>query len=114
MYTLKHDGERVGKSNLESGDPAILAVSGKFHNVGGAKPIAAWIKSIGGTEDDGVVFVNLSDAFRVESEEGAAIQFQEGSLIAIPADDEVYLDLTGVSESDYSNYFAAHVSALDR
>lgn len=112
MYTLNHEGEKVGVSKLESGDPSIFSVSGIFNNIGGAKPLAAWIKSIGGAEDDGVVFIALNEAFNVVNSDGHSISFQEGNLIAIPNDDEVYLDLTGVSEEDYAANFSSHLNAL--
>ena len=112
MFFLTHCGDKIGSSNLESGDPSILAVSGAFNNIGGAKPLAAWIQSIGGAEDDGVVYVNLNQDFALTNDDGVAVNFAEGSLIAIPADDEVYLDLTGVPESDYKIHFSAHLHAL--
>lgn len=113
MFTLTHEGDKVGVSQLESGDPSIMAVSGAFKNMGGAKPLAGWIRSIGGTEDDGVVFISLNSDFVLTNENGDAISFNEGSLISIPADDEVYLDITGVSEEDYKSNFANHLSAMD-
>ena len=112
MFTLTHEGDNVGVSKLESGDPSIQAVSGAFVNMGGAKAMAGWIKSIGGSEDDGVVFINLNDDFVLKAEDGAAVKFKEGSLISIPADDEVYLDITGLSDEDYQTYFADHLNAM--
>ena len=112
MYTLNHEGDKVGVSKLESGDPSIFSVSGMFSNIGGAKPLAAWIKSIGGSEEDGVVFVALNEAFSVINSEGESISFGEGSLIAIPKEDEVYIELTGVSNQDYTDNFSDHLSAL--
>ena len=111
MYTLTHDGEKVGSTLLERGDPSIQAVSGVFRNIGGAMALAGWIKSIGGQEDDGVVFVGIDEGFTLTNKEGNVISFKEGSLIVIPAEDEVYIDITGVSEEDYKTYFEEHMSA---
>ncbi|MCG8311914.1 MAG: hypothetical protein MI976_01750 [Pseudomonadales bacterium] len=113
MFTLTHEGDNVGATKLESGDPSILAVSGAFVNMGGAKALAGFIKSIGGSEDDGVVFVSLNDDFALKDEDGNQVSFAEASLIAIPADEEAYLDITGLTEEDYKTYFAEHLSALD-
>lgn len=113
MYTLTHDGDKVGSTLLERGDPSIYAVSGVFNNIGGAKALAGWIKSIGGEEDDGIVFVSLNEDFSLANQEGKTLLFKDGSLIAIPAQDEVYIDLTGLSEEDYKTHFAEHMSAMD-
>ena len=112
MFTLTHEGDNVGATKLERGDPAILAVSGAFINMGGAKALAGFIKSIGGSEDEGVVFVTLNDDFELKDEDGNRVAFAEASLIAIPADEEAYLDITGLSEEVYKTYFSEHLSAL--
>lgn len=113
MYTLTHEGDKIGTTKLERGDPSIHAVAGEFINVGGAKALAGWIKSIGGQEDDGVVFVALNDDFSLLDQEDKPIRFAEASLISIPNDDEAYLDVTGIPEEDYKAYFAGHVAAMD-
>lgn len=112
MYTLTHEGDKVGTTKLERGDPTIHAVSGLFDNVGGAKALAGWIKSIGGEEDNGVVFIVLNDAFTLVDHAGNTITFAEGNLIAVPGEDEAFLDITGLSAEDYHTYFAKHVSAM--
>lgn len=114
MYSLNHDGESIGITHLERGDPAELAVSGAFSNMGGAKALAGWIKSVGGGEDDGVVFIELDDAFSLVDEDGNTIKYAEGHLIAVPKDDEAFLDLVGISEQDYKTYFADHLSAMNK
>ena len=111
-YTLTHEGDKIGTSSLESGDPSILAVSGMFLNTGGAKAMAGFLKSIGGKEDQGVFFVELTDAFKLYDEDRNAITFSEGNLIAIPADEEVFLDIVGLSEADYEKYFPGHLAEL--
>lgn len=113
MYTLKHEGEKIGTTKLERGDPSGLAVSGVFHNIGGAKALAGWIKSIGGEEDDGVVFIALKESFTLFDQAEKAVEFTEGHLIAVPQENEVYLDITCLSEEDYNAYFSEHVSAMD-
>lgn len=111
MYTLTHEGEKVGTTRLERGDPSNHTVSGLFHNIGGAKALAGWIKSINGKEDDGVVFLTLGDDFTLTNEAEDTIPLVDAHLIAVPADDEVYLDISGLSEDDYRRYFAEHLSA---
>ena len=112
MYTLNHDGEKVGSTQLERGDPETHSVSGVFNNLGGSKALTGWIKSIGGAEDDGVVFVVLNNDFELINEAGEVVKFEEGNLIAVPEEDEVYLDITGLSKEDYKTYFAEHLSAM--
>lgn len=113
MYTLTHDGDDIGTTKLESGDPSTYAVSGAFTNFGGAKALAGWIKSIGGEEDDGVVFIALNEDFTLLDQAGEIVKFTEGSLIAVPDESEVYLDISGLSEADYKAYFAEHVLAME-
>ena len=113
MYTLTHEGEIVGSSKLERGDPSTHAVSGEFNNMGGAKTLAAWIKSIGGEEDEGVVFVALNKDFRLLDAAGNTVKFTEGNLISVPEEDEVFLDISGISEEDYKTHFAEHISAME-
>jgi len=113
MYTLTHEGENVGHSKLERGDPSIHSVSGIFNNMGGSVALAAWIKSIGGKEDEGVIFIELNKDFSLIDDAGRVVDFQGGNLISIPDEDEVYLDITGVSDDDYKAYFAGHISAMD-
>ena len=113
MYTLDHEGENVGHSKLERGDPSIRSVSGVFSNMGGAVALAAWIKSIGGNEDDGVVFIELNNDFSLVDDSGNTIKFQSGNLISIPVEDEVYLDITGISDDDYKEFFAGHITAMN-
>lgn len=113
MYTLTHDGDAIGTTKLERGDPSIQSVSGEFFNVGGAKALAGWIKSIGGTEDDGVVFITLNSDFTLVNTYGDEVKFTEGNLISVPQDDEVYLDIAGISDEDYKKFFAGHLSAMN-
>jgi len=113
MFTLNHDGDIVGSTKLERGDPSARTVSGEFNNMGGAKALAAWIKSIGGEEDEGVVFVTLNKDFSLLDDDGNMVEFEDGNLISIPGDDEVFLDITGLSEEVYKTYFAEHISAME-
>ena len=113
MFTLTHDGDDVGFSKLERGDPTSHTVSGVFNNMGGAKALAGWIRSIGGEEDEGVVFITLNKDFALLDQAGTVVEFQDGNLISIPDDDEVFLDITGVSDDVYKTYFAEHISALE-
>lgn len=114
MYTLTHEGEGIGFTQFESGDPTELSVSGAFINVGGAKAISGWMKSIGGKEDDGVVFISLNNDFALLNNDGVGIDFAEGHLIAVVADDEVFLEITCRTEDDYKANFSAHMSAMEQ
>ncbi|PCJ43169.1 MAG: hypothetical protein COA99_07800 [Moraxellaceae bacterium] len=113
MYTLTHAGEKIGTTKLERGDPSTHAVSGVFNNIGGAKALAGWIKSIGGEEDGGVVFIVLNKDFVLVDEADNVVKFGDGTLIAVPEEDEVFLDITGLSEEDYKANFAEHISAME-
>ena len=113
MYTLTHEDEIIGSSKLERGDPSENAVSGVFNNMGGSKALAGWIKSIGGEEDEGVVFIELNKDFRVLDQEGNTVEFKGGNLISIPGEDEVFLDITGLSDDVYKTYFAEHITAME-
>lgn len=113
MYTLTHEGENVGSSKLERGDPSVNAISGEFNNMGGSKALASWIKSIGGEEDEGVVFIELNKDFSLLDEAGKTVEFLGGNLISIPEEDEVYLDITGLSDEVYKAYFAGHITAME-
>lgn len=113
MYTLTHEGENIGFSKLERGDPTVNAVSGIFHNVGGSKALAGWIKSIGGEEEEGVVFIELNKDFSLSDEAGKTVEFLAGSLISIPEEDEVYLDITDLSDDVYKAYFEGHITAME-
>lgn len=113
MYTLTHEGEKIGTTKLERGDPSERAVSGVFNNIGGAKALAGWIKSIGGEEDAGVVFVVLDKDFVLVNQDERVLDFGDATLMAVPEGDEVFLDITGLSEEVYSAFFEDHLSALD-
>lgn len=111
-FTLTHEGDVIGTSKLERGDPEILSVSGLFTNVGGPTALAEWIKSIGGKTEDNVVFIDLHETFALVDDYGSTIVFAEGSLIAIPGEDEAYLDIQGISPDLYQQYFPRHIAEL--
>lgn len=114
MYLLTHDGENVGTTQLERGDPLTLSASGVFNNLGGSKALAAWIKSIGGEEDNGVVFAVLNDTFTLLDQAGNTVEFAEGHLMAVPEDGEAFLDISGFSEAYYTVHFSEHISAMKK
>ena len=111
LFTLLHAGDAIGTSNLESGDPDSTSASGVFNNLGGAKALAGWLKSIGGSEDEGAVFVGLDQDFELQTREGDKIAFSEGSLIAVPEADETFLELSGIPQQTYRAFFAGHIEA---
>ncbi len=85
-------------SNLESGDPTERSASGVFYNIGGAKALAGWIRSIGGAEDEGVTYVAVGEEFELQSEDGQNIQCGEGTLIAVPETDETFLEFAEIPD----------------
>ncbi len=111
-FTLLHDGERIGTSNLERGDPAERSASGVFYNIGGAKALAGWIQSIGGAEDEGVTYVAVGEEFELQSDDGQIVAIGEATLIAVPETDETFLELSEIPESTYATFFADHIAAL--
>jgi len=110
-FTLTHEGDVIGTSKLESGDPSVLSVSGLFQNVGGADTLAAWMRSVGAKEEDNITFMTLEGPFQLQDDYGKVIEFTSGSLISVPADEEVYLELEGISPLDYQSYFRNHILA---
>ncbi len=113
MYYVKFDGERIGSSYLENGDPEIFSVSGSFTNVGGAEALAKWLKHLGGTEEEGTTHLVLNEKFSMETAEEENISYTEATLIAIPDSDEAYIDVTGVPEESYRAIFAKLVDAYE-
>ena len=111
-FRLMHTGESIGTSRLESGDPAAHSVSGVFVNVGGAKALAGWLKSVGGTEDDGVVYITMNEDFELQDGDGETLSFGAGTLISVPAQEETFVEFTGISAADYDAHFAGHVAAM--
>ena len=108
MFILNHEGEKIGTTMLERGEPSDRAVSGQFFNLGGAMAIAGWIKSIGGQEDNGVIFITLNEDFELIEKSGQVITFEQAHLISVPDEEEVYLDVSGVAEQAYDQFFANH------
>ena len=112
MFNLLHEGERIGGSRLESGDPEARSVSGVFFNMGGSTALAGWLKSIGGQEDEGVVFLVMNDDFELQDGEGLKVPFAEGTLISVPGEDEAFIELSDIPEGHYSTHFAGHIAAM--
>ena len=111
-FTLLHDGERIGTSNLERGDPAERSASGVFYNIGGARALAGWMRSIGGAEEDGVTYVAIGAEFELQADDGQTVDCDEGTLIAVPETDETFLEFTDIPEQSYRANFADHIAAL--
>jgi len=110
-YRIRHDGDVVGITHFEGGDPDTRGVSGVVHNQAGAKALAMWIMSIGGAEDAGAVYIELGDAFAIEDEAGDALTFDEATLIALPGEEEAYIDVAGVPDDSYRERFMHHLQA---
>jgi hypothetical protein len=112
MFKLLHSGESVGQSMLESGDPEAYSVSGLFLNAAGAKALAGWIRSVGGSEEEGAVYIELNEDFDVQDGEGQSIPFAAGTLISVPAEEEAFVELTGIPPENYVSHFKGHIAAI--
>lgn len=112
MFFVNHEGDTIGTSALESGDPEQLSVSGVITNMGGAKALAAWMKSIGAQEEDGATFIALNKDFTLVGSEGEEIAFSEGTLIAVPETEETFVELLGISDEDYAKHFPKHIESV--
>ena len=112
MFELLHANENIGRSRLESGDPATQTVSGIFYNVGGAKALAGWIKSIGGAEEAGAVHISMDKDFQLLTSDGQAVPFAQVTLISVPDEDETFVEISGIPDLDYVTHFTGHVAAL--
>ncbi|MFT7287318.1 MAG: hypothetical protein ACI87W_001431 [Halieaceae bacterium] len=112
MFSVLHAGDRIGGSHLEGGDPADRSVSGIFYNVGGAKALEGWMKSVGGTQDGEALFLVMNDEFALQTEEGEAISFTEGTLIVVAAEEETFVEFMDLPEAAYNEHFSDHLKAL--
>jgi hypothetical protein len=111
-FRITHEGDTIGTTLFEGGDPDARGVSGQLHNPAGSRALAGWILSIGGSEDDGAVFVEMDSNFRIQDGEGTDIPFGEATLIALPGEDEAYIDVSGIPEERYYALFMHHVTAV--
>jgi hypothetical protein len=112
MFYLKFNGESIGSSNLENGDPEKFSVSGDFANVGGPETLAKWLKHLGGTEEKGITHFVLDERFLLATEDDQEIGYAEATLIAVQETNEAFIDVTGIPEEDYKACFAKHIRAL--
>ncbi|HEY7773434.1 MAG TPA: hypothetical protein VIC26_09635 [Marinagarivorans sp.] len=112
MFKILHEGEALGTTLFESGDPEVYSVSGAFNNLGGAIALSAWIVSNGGAEDGEVVYRELDAKFTVTTADGVALDFVEGTLIAVPNEGEAFVEIVIRDQSDYQQHFPEHVSAV--
>lgn len=110
-FRITHEGDLIGSTHFEGGDPDSRGVSGVVHNRAGAKALAGWIMSIGGAEDDGAVYIELGAAFLIQDDAGNSMPFDEATLIALPEDGEAYIDVTGIPGEIYHAHFMHHVQA---
>ncbi len=114
MYRLIHENNVIGVSALESGDPAIGSASGDLGESGTSEGLSQWILSKGGVEEDGVFLLEIGKAFLVVSGDQTPVPFSGGSIICVPADDEVFLELTGIPAPEYVHFFPRHVKAFQQ
>lgn len=112
MYKLVYRNQELGKSLLESGDPALFSVSGQLIEAGTSEKMSEWILAQGGVEDQGVYLLELDNRFLVLVGKHTPIPFSEGSLICVPDEDEIFLELVGIPGPEYSHFFSGHIEKL--
>ena len=113
MFRLIHQDRIIGASKLESGDPSIGCVSGELVESGTTKELSEWIVSKGGVEEDGAFLLEIDSNYLVVLGEHTPIPFAEGSIICVPEEDEVYLELVGIPKPEYAHFFPAHIESFD-
>lgn len=111
MFTLHHQGEALGTSNLGQAEPEARSVSGVFDNMGGPIALAGWIMAQGGTEDGDVVYLALGEDFKITKGE-TPIQYDEAVLIAVPDESEAYLEITFHHADEYQQFFMSYALAV--
>ncbi len=109
MYRLVFRNQELGKSLLESGDPSIFTVSGELIEAGTAEGMSKWIMEEGGMEDDGVFLLPLDNRFLVVLGEHTPVPFSQGSIICVPEEDEIFIELEGIPAPEYSHFFTDHI-----
>lgn len=112
MYTLFHEGEALGGTVLESADPESHSISGRFNNTGGPIVLSAWIMSNSGTEEGDIVYLNLAEEFQLKDAAGEKVVFDESTLIAIPDENEAFIEIIIRDKSVYDSFLAEHETAL--
>lgn len=113
MYKLLHNGEALGSTLFESADPDSHSLSGRFNNMGGAIALSAWIMTNGGTEDGDVIYLEVGSDFELVDNENQPVAFNEATLIAVPGENEAYIDLVIDDQSAYEKFLAEHVALLE-
>lgn len=113
MYKLLHNGEALGSTLFESADPESHSLSGRFNNMGGAIALSAWIMTNGGTEDGEVIYLEVGSDFALVNKEGEKVDFNEATLIAVPGENEAYIELIIDDQKAYEAFLAGHVAALE-
>lgn len=114
MFRLVYQNKVVGSCKLESGDPSIGCASGQLVESGTAIELSHWIMSEGGVEDDGVFLLELDKRFIVVLGEATPIPFSEGSVICVPTEDEIFLELVGIPEAEYAHFFPQHLATFNK
>lgn len=112
MYSLLHDGEILGSTLFESADPEAHSVSGQFNNAGGPIALSGWIMSNGGAEEGEVIYLNLMKSFEVHSQASEPLFYDEATLIAVPNENEAFIELIIHDEATYEKFLMQHTVAL--
>lgn len=113
MFRLIYKNKVVGVSKLESGDPSIRSVSGVLRDAGTCREFSEWILNEGGHYEDGVYLLAIDTRFLVVLGEHTPVPFAEGSLICVPEENEMYLELVGIPRPEYQHFFPAHLANFE-
>lgn len=114
MYRLIHQNKIIGTSQLESGDPSIGSASGELVEAGTCEAMAAWIQAEGGVQEDGVHLLEIDSSFLVMIGADTAIPFEGGSIICVPEEDEIFLEIAGIPAPEYAHFFPKHVEMFQQ
>lgn len=112
MFRLIYKNKVVGVSKLESGDPSIGCVSGELFDAGDCASLAEWMLSEGGVHEEGIALLMLDSRFLVLVGENTPVPFADGSLICVPEENEMYLELVGIPRPEYMHFFPAHIASF--
>ncbi|MFT7288478.1 MAG: hypothetical protein ACI87W_002599 [Halieaceae bacterium] len=54
----------------------------------------------------------MNDDFGLVDADDQPVSYSEGTLIAVPAEDECFVEFSGITEDDYKTHFGLHLDAM--
>ncbi|WP_086929622.1 hypothetical protein [Agarilytica rhodophyticola] len=112
MFRLLFRNKLIGVTKLESGDPSICCASGELVEAGTCEDLSRWMLEEGGVEEDGAFLLEMDNRFLVVLGEHTPIPFAQGSIICVPEEDEIFLDLQGIPGPEYAHFFPQHIASM--